>query len=200
MARCKCPFSNDLLQTCPERPGERCEIAKAPGGMLGITIRIPRTRKPHRNSDSKDTPSNNWMKGLPKPPGGDIRTPKAMELRVVEETQTALGVRMTHIHKGYVRLAAKNGAIRLKQALSPSPTLHTHPAANNAPSAARSGPQPPKAKRQMMTALATPIKPMAASPCFPGSLASPTVQRSPFKLESLIVAAQIERQKEDEAL
>lgn len=56
------------------------------------------------NSDSKDKPINNWMKGLPKPPGGDIRTPKAMELRVVEETHTSRGV-TTHTHKGYVRAA-----------------------------------------------------------------------------------------------
>lgn len=62
----------------------------------------------------------------------------------------------------------------------------------------------------MTVALATSTKPMVelAAPSFPRALRGEpigcegfvAVQRSPFKLESLIVAAQIERQKEDTAL
>lgn len=189
---CVCNHANDLLQTCHQRMGDRCEVVDAGDGLIGIMLRIPRTRKPIMGVK----PNNNWMKMLPKPPGGDIRTPKTMEIRIIEETVSAYGEVSREVHRGFVRLAAKNGAIRLKQGLCPTPSpVDTSPIA---PEKKKFFDTPPVNKgKAVPTSNERVVSKPIVQPLFHNfvSLNSPPPIRSPCKLESLMVAVQLERER-----
>jgi len=116
-AACCCGYANDLLEInrdwkAKKDPTRRLGLRSFEQGVVGVAIRIPRTRRPltaeERAANCPARP-NTWNSRLKQRSQKDA---KVIVIRMIEKVTSATGdCEVLSVHQTYARLIAKNGGL-----------------------------------------------------------------------------------------
>eukprot|EP00038_Savillea_parva_P002775 m.117659 g.117659 ORF g.117659 m.117659 type:complete len:547 (+) comp10949_c0_seq1:248-1888(+) len=118
---CTCGYASDLLELnrdwkAKKDPTRRLGLRSFDHGLVGVALRIPRTRRPLSDDEiMANVPErpNTWNSRLKQRSQKD---PKVIVIRMTERATTADGVStVLSVHQTYARLIAKNGGLTVKK-------------------------------------------------------------------------------------
>eukprot|EP00035_Acanthoeca_spectabilis_P007436 m.136686 g.136686 ORF g.136686 m.136686 type:complete len:508 (+) comp13954_c0_seq1:365-1888(+) len=121
LPKCCCGYANDLLEInrdwkAKKDPTRRLGLRAFDDGVVGVALRIPRTRRPltaeERAANLPDRP-NTWNSRLKQRSQKDA---KVVMIRLTERLTRSSGASVVlSVHQTYARLIAKNGGFNAKK-------------------------------------------------------------------------------------